>query len=79
MQLYYRMGERNLVDGFFMADKKLYKANSGKLLGVCGGLAEYLNLDATVVRVLFILLTAFTGFIPGIVAYVIAALVMPSE
>lgn len=50
-----------------MADKKL--------CGVCGGLAEYLDMDSTLMRVIFILL-AFVGCI-GLIGYLILALIMP--
>ena len=55
--------------------KKLYRSNTDKLLaGVCGGLAEYLAMDSTVVRLLFVL-AALTSV--GIIAYIVAALVIP--
>lgn len=40
-----------------------------KLAGVCGGIADYMNLDATLVRAAFILLTLFTGV--GLIAYLV--------
>lgn len=59
-----------------MQNKKLAKSRTDrKLCGVCGGLAEYLNLDSTVVRLIWLLLVFFAG--TGILAYLIAALVMP--
>ncbi|MBE5959809.1 MAG: PspC domain-containing protein [Lachnospiraceae bacterium] len=55
--------------------KKLYKSHvDRKVCGVCGGIAEYINIDPTVVRLLWVLF-AFTG--AGILAYIVAALVMP--
>ena len=58
--------------------KKLYKNSSeGKICGVCAGLAEYLNLDVTVVRLLWILFIALGG--SGILIYFICALVMPDK
>lgn len=57
-------------------EKKLYRIEEGKMLcGVCGGLAEYLNLDPTVVRLLTVLLCCMAG--SGIVAYIAAAIIMP--
>lgn len=47
-----------------------------KISGVCGGVAKYLNTDSTVIRLLWVLL-AFTSI--GIIAYIIAAIVMPIE
>ncbi len=58
--------------------KRLYKIEKGrKIDGVCGGIAEYLNLDPTVVRVVWIMFSAVGG--SGILAYIIAALVMPRK
>lgn len=58
--------------------KKLYKSvRDRKLAGVCGGVAEYLNLDATIVRIIWALVAVSTGF--GLLAYIIAALVMTDD
>ena len=60
-----------------MNPKKLYRSRTDKkIAGVCGGLAEYLGVDATVLRVLFVLL-ALPGGLPGIILYVILWFVMP--
>lgn len=56
--------------------KKLYKSNNRMICGVCAGLAEYLGIDPTVVRLLWAAL-GLTG--TGIVLYIIAALVMPEN
>lgn len=59
-----------------MADKKLFRsAANKKLCGVCGGLAEYLGMDATVMRILWVLFALLGGC--GILAYLICALIMP--
>ena len=50
-----------------------------KLAGVCGGLAEYLDIDATVVRIVYILLSFFSVAFPGIILYIIMMLVMPKD
>lgn len=58
--------------------KKLYKIEDGKkLCGVCGGLAEYFDLDPTLVRLLWVFLVLFAG--TGILAYFVAAIIMPSK
>lgn len=58
--------------------KKLYKSNSDKkICGVCGGIAEYFNIDSTLVRLAWVLLILFAGC--GLVAYFIFALVMPNK
>ncbi len=59
------------------APKRLYRIFEGSMLkGVCTGLAAYFNIDVTLVRVLFVLLTIFTGG-GWIVAYIVLTLVMP--
>ncbi|MDE1170640.1 MAG: PspC domain-containing protein [Verrucomicrobium sp.] len=58
--------------------KRLYKSRDRKLCGVCGGLAEYFDMDPTVVRILWVVVTLFTVF-SGAVAYGILALVMPDQ
>ncbi len=50
-----------------------------KLAGVCAGLAEYFDLDPTLVRVVYAVATFFTGVIPGVVLYAILALVIPAR
>ena len=57
-----------------MNEKRLYKSNNKKICGVCGGIGEYLNIDPTVIRLLWILFTFAAG--GGIIAYIIAAIVM---
>lgn len=47
--------------------------------GVCGGLAEYFDLDPTVVRLGYVLLSVFSAGFPGIVAYIILAVVVPEH
>lgn len=62
-------------------EKKLYKSvKDRKIAGVCGGIAEYLNVDSNVIRIIWVLF-AF-GFGSGILAYVICSLILsdnPSE
>lgn len=62
-----------------MADvKRLYRLEKDRVwLGVLSGLGEYFNVDPVLLRVVFILVTVFTGFVPGLVAYILAAVVMP--
>jgi phage shock protein C len=58
--------------------KKLYRSRKDRMIGgVCGGLAEYLSMDPTVIRILYILF-ALTGG-SGILVYVILLLVIPEE
>ncbi|MEI6237555.1 MAG: PspC domain-containing protein [Candidatus Saccharibacteria bacterium] len=58
--------------------KRLYRSATDKqIAGVCGGLAEYFDIDATLVRVGFIFITFVTGFVPGILAYIVMAIITP--
>ncbi len=60
--------------------KKLVRSRENKVwLGVCGGVGEYFNLDPAVIRVMWILVVVFTGFFPGLLAYLLAGLVMPNK
>ena len=57
-------------------EKRLYRIEEGKMVaGVCGGVAEYFNIDPTVVRLGWALVSAFAG--AGIIAYIAAAIIMP--
>lgn len=58
--------------------KKLYRSNTDrKLCGVCGGFAEYFDLDPTIIRLIFIFLTLFGG--GGLLIYLICAVVIPKS
>lgn len=59
--------------------KRLTKSYDKKISGVCGGIAQALNIDATIVRIAWGLITAFTAFIPGTVIYIVAACIMPAS
>ncbi len=58
--------------------KRLYRSRKDQhIAGVCGGIAEYLGLDPTIVRLLWVLLALAGG--PGVVLYIIMAVVVPEE
>lgn len=60
--------------------KKLYKSNRDRMLaGVLGGFAEYIGVDSTVVRLVYALLSLFSAGFPGILFYIICALIIPDE
>ena len=60
--------------------KKLYKDPSRKMVsGVLAGLSDYLNVDVTIVRVLYAILSFVTTAFPGILLYIILAIVMPTK
>ena len=56
---------------------KASKKNDKKICGVCGGVAEYFNIDATLVRLGVLALVLFAG--GGLLAYIIAAIIMPEN
>mgnify|MGYP003430473642 FL=1 len=61
-----------------MNGRKLYKIEHGKkVAGVCAGIAKFLNIDVTIIRLAWVLFTLAGGC--GLIAYIIAALVMPNE
>ena len=58
--------------------KRLYRKREGRIVaGVCAGLADYLDIDVTIVRLVFAALTVFGG--AGVLLYVIAWAVVPEE
>jgi len=57
-------------------ERRLYRSRTEKMIaGVCGGVAEYFNTDPTVVRLLWVLITALGG--AGVLLYIILWIVMP--
>ncbi len=61
-------------------DKKLMRSSTDRMIGgVCGGLAEYFNIDPSLVRIGFALLTLAGGGFLGIVAYIVMLIVIPEE
>lgn len=59
--------------------KRLYLSNDKKISGVCGGIGEYFDIDPSLIRLSWIVATFLTGIIPGIAAYIVAALVIPKH
>lgn len=58
--------------------KQLYRLEEGKIFsGVCAGLARYFNMDAGLVRVIFVLAFVFSGFLPILVVYIVMAAILP--
>ncbi len=63
-----------------MAAKKLTRSIRQRMLGgVCGGLAEYFNIDVSLVRLLFVALWLVTALFPVTLFYIIAWIVVPTE
>lgn len=60
--------------------KKLYLSDSDKkICGVCGGIAEYFEIDPTLVRLAYVLLSLFTAVFPGILVYILACFIIPKN
>ena len=58
--------------------KKLYKSRKNKVLaGVMGGLGEYFDVDPVILRLGYLLIVIFTAVFPGIIIYIVAALIVP--
>jgi len=58
----------------------LERSRSNRMIaGVCAGIAKNFNLDPTLVRILFVLVSIFSAAFPGIIVYVILWIVMPEE
>ena len=55
------------------------RSSNKVLAGVCSGIAEYFNLDPTLVRVIYAALTLFTAGFPGVLLYIIMLLIMPQS
>jgi len=60
-------------------EKRLYKSNDKVFLGVCGGIAEYFNIDPTLVRIGYAALSIFSSGFPGLLLYIIMTLIMPKK
>ena len=58
--------------------KKLYRTRDKKICGVCGGIAEYFELDPTIIRLLWIVMAFFSCML-GVIAYLVCALVIPQQ
>lgn len=60
--------------------KKLYKSSKDKQIsGVLAGVGEYFDIDPTLVRVGYLVLTLLTGIFPGVIAYFVMAIIIPSK
>jgi len=59
-------------------NKKLYKSKDNKVLaGVLGGFGEYFGIDPVIFRLAYLLVIIFSAVVPGVVVYIIAALIIP--
>ena len=68
------------VVGIQPTPKKLMRSRADrKIAGVCAGLAQYLDLDTSLVRILWFFITLACGIFPGIIAYVLGWIIIPEE
>ena len=74
----FRQVKGNLIGEEKIMEKRLYKSNTDKKLdGVCAGIANYFNIDPTLIRLAWVIFTLAGGC--GLIAYIIAAIIMPRE
>ena len=63
-----------------MEIKRLHRSKTDRIFaGICGGLGEYLNIDAVLIRLIWLLVVIFTGIFPGLIIYVIAIFIIPER
>ena len=61
-------------------NKRLVRSQTNKMLsGVLGGVGEYFDIDATLVRIAYVLLTVFSAGFPGVLLYILLALIIPKD
>ena len=62
------------------AKKKLYRSKEDKVItGLFGGLGDYFDIDATILRLIWVFIVIFTAVVPGFIAYIIAPLIVPKK
>jgi len=60
--------------------KKLYRSNESKMIsGLCGGIGEYFGIDPTWLRLAWVLISMFTFVITGVIAYILATIIVPRD
>jgi phage shock protein C len=59
--------------------RPLYRSRNGIIFGVCKGLANYSDLSVVWIRIILVVLCLFTWFVPFVLAYLVAAILMPRE
>ena len=58
--------------------KKLYRSSDRIVAGVCGGIAEYFDIDPTLIRVVYVILSLFSVAFPGVLLYIILVILIPN-
>jgi len=60
--------------------RKLYKSRTNRIIsGVIGGLGDYYDIDPTLLRLAALLIIIVTGLFPGVIVYIVAALIVPRQ
>ncbi len=60
--------------------KKLYRSTTDRwVAGICGGIGEYLEIDPNVIRAIWVIITVLTGFLPGIIVYILLWIILPEQ
>lgn len=60
--------------------KRLYRSTTDRwIAGVCGGIGEYFEIDSNIIRLIWVIGTAITGFLPGILAYIVVWIILPEK
>ncbi|WP_292731015.1 PspC domain-containing protein [Methanoculleus sp.] len=60
--------------------KKLTRSTSDRwIAGICGGIGEYFEIDPNVIRVVWVIVTVLTGFLPGIIIYILLWIILPEQ
>jgi len=63
-----------------METKRLHRSNKNKMIsGILGGLGEYTDIDPVILRLIWVLIVIFTGFVPGLIAYFLAIIIIPKK
>lgn len=63
-----------------MTDKKLYRAIDNSMVGgVLAGIADYFNIDVSLVRVLYVFITIFSAVFPAVLVYLVCWAIIPSK
>ena len=58
--------------------KKLYRSSNRVMAGVCGDIAEYFDIDPTLIRVAYVILSLFSAAFPGVLLYIILMILIPN-
>jgi len=61
-------------------NKRLYRSKNNRVIaGIFGGLGEYFDVDPVLLRLIWVLVTVFSGFFPGIIVYLLAIFLVPEK